>query len=152
MKRRRKWWLWLLIALACMIIAFAIAELTGASIIGTFGWGILGILGAVGIMAALVIGAVFFIVPVTGGIWLLLRHLISNREILYVTLGGLGLCAILVGWILTARHSGWSLPVMMIGFGLGCFTGVEYQKHLSIDSNEYAKEIEQIHSEEKGEG
>jgi len=147
MKRKRKWWLWLIIALGCMIIVFVIAELTGASIISTFGWGVLGILGVVGVIAALVIGTVFFIFPITGVIWLLLRHLISNKEMLYVTLGSLGFCAILVGWILTARHSGWSLPVMIVGFVLGCFTGVEYQKHSLSGSNEFERGIGQIPDE-----
>lgn len=137
MKRKKKWWLWLTIAVGCMVIVFVIAELTGASVTSVFGWGVLGILSAVGIIAALIIGAVFIIFPITAVIWFILGHLISNKEILYVTLGSLGFCAILVGWVLTTRHSEWSLPVMMVGFVLGCFTGVEYQKHSLSTSNEW---------------
>ena len=45
MKRRRKRWLWAIIAFACVTITFGVAELTGASIIAILGWGLLGILG-----------------------------------------------------------------------------------------------------------
>lgn len=149
MKRKRNWWVWPTIIFGCMLIILGIAELTGTSIASVFGWGMLGMLGAVGIILTLAVGAVFFIIPITGGIWYLLAHLISNREILYVTLGSLGLCAILVGWILTVRQSGWSLPVMIVGFGLGCFAGAEYQKGISVGSSGFQEVIEEIPSNER---
>lgn len=151
MKRRRKWWLWLLIALGCMIIVFVIAELTGASIISTFGWGILGILGFLAAILVSILALVFLVAPIAWVIRTLLDEFISNKEILYITLGSLGFCAILVGWILTTRQVWWSSLLIMGGFAFACLAGAEYQKHLLIDSNEPAKVIEQIHSEEKGE-
>lgn len=150
MKRKRKWLLWLIIALGCMIIVFVTAELTGASITSILGLGILGILGAIGVIAVLVVGTVFLILPITGGIWYLLAHIISNREILYITLGSLGFCAILTGWILTVRQSSWSLLVMMVGFGLGCFAGAEYQKYSLSVSHESERVIEQIPNKTRG--
>jgi len=151
MKRRRKWWLWLLIALACMTIVFAIAELAGASIVSIFGWGILGILGFLAATLVSILVSAFLVAPIVWVIRALLDEFISNKEVLYITLGSLGLCAILVGWILATRQVWWSGLVIMGGFAFGCLAGVEYQKHLLIDCNEYAEAIEQIRSEEKGE-
>jgi len=148
MKRKRKWWIWLLIALVCMIIVFVIAEITGASIISTFGWGILGVFGVLGVILALIL-SVFVIAPIVMIIRLLLGYFISNKEILFVTLGSLGFCAILVGWILTIRQNGWSLLVMMVGFALGCVAGVEYQKHALSGSNESEGRLGQIPDETK---
>jgi len=152
MKRRRKWWLWIIIAFACVMIVFGIAELAGASIISIFGWGILGILGFLAAALASILAFVFLVAPIAWVIRALLDEFISNKEILYITLGSLGFCAILVGWILTTRQVWWSALVIMGGFAFGYLAGVEYQKHLLIDSNESAKGIEQIHSKEKGEG
>lgn len=150
MKRKRKWWLWLLIALACMITVFVIAELTGASITSIFGWGILGIFGVLGVMGALIVGTFFVILPIVMVIRLLLEAFISNREILYLTLGSLGFCAILVGWILTIRQQPeWSFPVMIVGFLLGCLAGAEYQKHLLSGSNKFERRLEQVPDEKK---
>jgi len=148
MKKKRKWWIGLLIALACMIVVFVIAEITGASIISTFGWGILGVFGVLGVILALILSA-FVIAPIVMIIRLLLGYFISNKEILYITLGSLGFCAILVGWILTIKQNGWSLLVMMVGFALGCVAGVEYQKDLLSDSNKTEGRLEQIPDEEK---
>jgi hypothetical protein len=151
-KINRKWWLWVIIAFACVMIVFGIAELTGASIINIFGWGILGILGFLAATLVSILALVFLVTPITWVIRALLNEFISNKEILYITLGSLGFCAILVGWILTTRQVWWSALVIMGGFAFGCLTGVEYQKHLLIDSNGYTKGIEQMHGEEKGEG
>ena len=151
MKKKRKWWIGLLIALACMIVVFVIAEITGASIISTFGWGILGVFGVLGVILALILSA-FVIAPIVMIIRLLLGYFISNKEILYITLGSLGFCAILVGWILTIKQNGWSLLVMMVGFALGCVAGVEYQKHAVSGSNELERGIEQIPDKERGKG
>ena len=148
MKKKRKWWLWLLIALACMIIVFVIAELTGASILSTFGWGILGVFGVLGVILALIL-SVFVIAPIVMIIRLLLQCFISNKEILSITLGSLGFCAILVGWILTIRQNEWSLLIMMVGFALGCLAGVEYQKHLLSGTNQFERNLEQLPDEIK---
>jgi len=150
MKRKRKWWFWLLIALSCVIVVFAIAELTGASVASILGWGALGVIGFVGLMLALMLAAVFLVAPAAGIIWWLLRVLISNKEIRFITLGSLGFCAVLVGWILTIRQAGWSLLVVMVGFALGCLTGVEYQQHSLSSANESARKLEQAPDERKG--
>jgi len=147
MKRKRKWWIWLIIAFACMMIVFAIAELTSASITSILGWGILGVLGVLGVAAALIAGTIFVVAPIVMVIRALLGWFISNREILYITLGSLGFCAILVAWILTIRQVGWSLLVMMLGFALGCLAGVEYQQHSLSGSNEFETRLEQVPNE-----
>lgn len=152
MKRKRKWWLWAIIAFACVLVVFGIAELTGASIVSSFGWGILGVTGFLVFTFVSILAAVFLVAPIAWVTKALLGEFISNRERLYVTLGSLGFVTILVGWILTTKQVWWSSLVIIGGFAFGCFAGVEYQKHLLIDSNEYAKGLERIHSEEKGEG
>ena len=149
MKRKRKWWVWLIIAFACMMIIFGIAELTGTSVVGIFGWGILGILGFLAVTLGLVLAAMFIVAPIAGIITMLLREFISNKEILYITLGSLGFCAILVGWILTIRQVGWSFLVIMVGFAFGCLAGVEYQKHSLSVSNESETGLEQVSDERK---
>ena len=148
MKRKRKWWLWLTIAFVCMIVVFAVSELTGASIGSVFGWGILGILGLLAAASGLALAALFLIAPAAAIIRLLVRGLTSNREVRYITLGSLGFCAILVGWILTIRQVGWSFVVIMVGFALGCLTGVEYQEHSLSSSNQSARSLEQVPDEE----
>lgn len=145
MKRKRNWWLWLIIAFACTMIVFSVAELTGASIVSIFGWGILGILGFIAVTLGLMLVSIIIVVPLAGIIRALLTEFISNKEIVYITLGGLGFCAILVGWILTTRQVQWSLMVMMVGFALGCLAGVEYYKHSLSVSHETERVIEQIH-------
>jgi len=151
MKRRRKWWLWLIIAFACMMIVFGIAELTGASIISIFGWGILGILGFLAVTLASILALVFLVAPIAWVIRALLDEFISNKEILYITLGSLGFCAILVGWILTTRQVWWSALVIMGGFAFGCLAGVEYQQHSLSSSNEPERRLEQVPDEKERE-
>ena len=152
MKRRRKWWLWLIIAFACMMIVFGIAELIGASIISIFGWGILGILGFLAVTLASILALVFLVAPIAWLIRALLDEFISNKEILYITLGSLGFCAILVGWILTTRQVWWSALVIMGGFAFGCLAGVEYQQHSLSSSNEPERRLEQVPDEKEREG
>lgn len=149
MKRKRKWWLWLIIAFACMMIIFGIAEITGTSVIGIFGWGILGILGFLAVTLASILALVFLVAPIAWVIRALLNEFISNKEILYTTLGSLGFCAILVGWILTTRQVWWSTLVIMGGFAFGCLAGVEYQKHSLSVSNESETRLEQVPDERK---
>ena len=149
MKRRRKWWLWPIIAFACVLIVFGIAELTGASIISSFGWGILGVLGFLAFTFVSILAAVFLVAPIAWVIKALLEEFISNKERLYITLGSLGFCTILVGWILTTKQVWWSSLVIMGGFAFGCFAGVEYQKHSLIGSNEFEREIGQMPDETK---
>ena len=133
---KRRWWLWLLLALACSLIIFAVSELTGLSIAGIFGWGALGVLGIFGVLAALMLSAVFVVLPIVVLVKFLLECFISNREILYITLGSVGFCAILVGWILTIRESGWSFLVIMVGFSMGCLAGIEYQRFSDLRKEE----------------
>ena len=149
MKRRRKWWLWIIIAFACVMIVFGIAELAGASIISIFGWGILGILGFLAAALASILAFVFLVAPIAWVIRALLNEFISNKEILYTTLGSLGFCAILVGWILTTRQVWWSALVIMGGFAFGYLAGVEYQKHSLSVSNESETRLEQVPDERK---
>jgi hypothetical protein len=144
MKKKRKWWLWIIIAFACVIITFGVAELTGASVASVFGWGILGILGFMAVTLGLMLVSIIIVVPIAGIIRALLTEFISNKEIVYIILGGLGFSAILVGWILTTRQVEWSVIVMMVGFALGCFAGVEYHKHSLSVSHESERVIEQI--------
>jgi len=149
MKRKRKWWLWVIIAFACVMIVFGIAELTGASIISIFGWGILGILGFLAAILVSILALVFLVAPIAWVIRALLDEFISNKEILYITLGSLGFCAILVGWILTTRQVWWSALVIMGGFAFGCLAGVEYHKHSLSVSNESEVRLEQVPNERK---
>ncbi len=148
MKRKRRWWIGLIIAFACIMIVLAVAELTGTSIAGILGWGALGIAGVVGFVLALGLLAVFLVLPITGIIWWLVKGLTSNKEVVYITLGSLGLCAIVAGWVLAIQQSQWSLPVMLVGFGLGCFAGLEYQKDALSRSNESTRRLEQVSDEE----
>lgn len=130
MKRKRKWWLWLVIAFACMMIAFAIAELTGASLISIFGWGALGV---VNIFAFVLLAGISFVLPML--FRALLETVISNREKLSIIFGSIGICAIVVGWITTRLEHDWSLFLIMSGFSMGCLAGAEYQKHLDLREN-----------------
>lgn len=132
---KRRWWLWLLLATTCITILVAVSELTGISLVGLIGLGILGPLGIVLLILSLIM-VVFFALA---GAWLvkvLLEIFISNREKLSITLGSLGFCAILVGWILTIQGSGWSFPVVMVGFIMGCLAGAEYQRFLGSSEQE----------------
>jgi len=142
MKRRmkRRWWLWLLLALACLVIVFGVSELTGISIGSIFGWGVLGIFGVLATIGLLMLSAVFVVLPIGMLVKFLLECFISNREMLYMTLGSLGFCAILVGWILTIRESGWSFLVMMVGFTMGCLAGIEYQRFSDLRKEEETRQ------------
>ena len=130
MKRKRKWWLWLIITFACVMIAFAIAELTGASIIGVFGWGALGV---IGVFVFLLLAGMSFILPML--FRALFETVVSNREKLSIILGSIGACAILAGWITTRLEYDWSLFLILSGFSMGCLAGAEYQKHLDLREN-----------------
>ena len=130
MKRKRKWWLWLIIALGCMIIVFIIAELTGASITSILGWGAFG---AIGIFVVILLAGAAFVIPFL--FRALLRDFVSNHERLSVILGGLGLCAIVAGWIATSMEASWSLFLIMSGFSMGCLAGAEYQEYLDLREN-----------------
>ncbi len=137
---KRRWWLWLLIALACSVIVFVVSELIGISIVRILGWGVLGAFGVLSVIFTIII-TTFFTFCIGGLIRFLLECFISNKEILSITLGSLGVCAILVGWILTIRESGWSFLVIMVGFFMGCFAGAEYQGHkLEREKLEYELE------------
>ena len=125
MKRKRKWWVWLLIALACVTIAFIVIELTGASVISIFGWGALG---AIGVFALVLLACIAFVIPFV--FRTLLRAFVSNHERMSLILGGLGLSAIVAGWIGTGLEASWSLFVIMSGFSMGCLAGAEYQEYL----------------------
>jgi len=134
MKRRR--WLWLLLASACLIIVFGVSGLTGISIGSIFGWGTLGVLGALGLVVALTIlaGLAYLI---AGILRLLIQIFISNIEKLSITLGILGFCAVLVGYILTAtREFGWSIFIVMVGFFIGFLAGEEYQRFSDLRKEE----------------
>ena len=128
---KRKLWLWILIALACSAIVSVVSWLTDVSIASIFGWGISGILFVVFII---VVGGLF-IFPIAYIFKFLLESLIANREMLYITLGSLGLCAILVGLILFTRGwYEWSFPVIIVGYSLGCLAGAEFQKNYDLQS------------------
>jgi len=132
---KRRWWLWLLLAIACITILVAVSELTGISLVSLIGLGILGPLGIVLLILSLIM-VVFFALA---GAWLvkvLLESFISNREKLSITLGTLGFCAILVGYILTVREFEWSLFVVTVGFLMGCLAGAEYQRFLEGSEKE----------------
>ena len=125
---KRRWWLWLLLALACLVIVFGVSELTGISIGSIFGWGALGTLGVIAVII-LTMFVAFFAFFIAWLLTLLLENFISNEEKLSITLGILGFCAILVGYI-TAREFEWSLFIVMVGFFTGCLAGVKYQRFL----------------------
>jgi len=130
MKRKRKWWLWLLVALACVIIVFVIAELTGASVTSIFGWGALG---AIGVFAVILLAGIAFVIPFL--FRALLREFVSNHERLSLILGGLGLSAIVIGWVGTGLEARWSLFLIMSGFSMGCLAGAEYQEYSNLREN-----------------
>ena len=130
MKRKRKWWFWPVIALACMVTVFAIAELTGAPAVSVFGWGALG---GIGVFAVVLLAGVAFIVPFF--LRVLLRPFVSNHERLAVILGGLGLSAVVIGWVGTGLEARWSLFVIMSGFSMGCLAGAEYQEYSALREN-----------------
>ena len=137
---KRRWWLWLLLAFACLTVIFGISELTGISIGSIFGWGTLGVLGVVAIVVALTIlaGLAYFI---AGILRLLFQIFISNTEKLSITLGILGFCAILVGYILTAtREFGWSIFIVMVGFFIGFLAGEEYQRFSDLRKEEETRQ------------
>jgi hypothetical protein len=130
MKRKRKWWLWLVIALACMVAVFAIAELTGASVTSILGWGALG---AIGVVAVVLLAGVAFVIPFL--LRALLKAFVSNHERLSLILGGLGLSAIVIGWVGTGLEARWSLFLIMSGFSMGCLAGAEYQEYSALREN-----------------
>ena len=150
MKRQRKRWLWAIIAFACVTITFGVAELTGASIITILGWGLLGILGFLAVVSLSVVAVVVIVLPIAFVIKALLDEFISNTEIRYTTLGSLGFCAILVGWILTTRQVWWSPLVIMEGFVLGCLAGVGYHEHSLRVSHESGRVLEQTPDKTRG--
>ena len=86
---KRRWWLWLLLALACLVVVFGVSELTGISIGSIFGWGTLGVLGVVVLIisSTILAGFAFLIACI---LKLLLGSFISNRENVSITLGILG--------------------------------------------------------------
>ena len=124
---KRRWWLWLLLAIGCIIVLVGLSELTSIPLVGLIGLGILGPLGIVLLILSLIM-VVFFAVA---GAWLvkvLLETFISNGEKLSITLGSLGFCAILAGYILTISQFTWSLFIVIVGFLMGCFAGAEHQR------------------------
>ena len=127
---KRRWWLWLLLAWACLMVVFGVSELAGVSILSIFGWGALGALGVLAFIIIFTMFAAFFALPIAWLLKLLLENFISNRQKLSITLGSLGFCAVLVGYILTVREFEWSLFVVTVGFLMGCLAGAEYQRFL----------------------
>ena len=148
MKRKRRWWLWLVLAFACMVIVITVVKLTGSSIPSVLGLGTLGVLGFLAAGLLLALATIFIIAPIVMLTRVLLADLISNKEIVYITLGGLGFSAILAGWILTIRQVEWSLLVIVGGFAFGCVAGVEYHEHSLSKSSESARILEQVPDEE----
>ena len=130
MKRNRKWWLWLLIALGCLLIIFVVSKLMGVSLFHILGWGALG---AVGVFVVILSAGMAFVLPFI--FRALLKGFVSNREKMSIILGSLGLCAIVVGWIATRMEASWSLFLIMSGFSMGCLAGAEYQEYLNLREN-----------------
>ena len=130
MKRKRKWWLWLLIALGCLLIIFIVSKLIGVSLLHILGWGALGV---VGVFAVILLAGGAFVIPFI--FRALLKGFVSNREKMSIILGSLGLCAIVVGWIATSMEASWSLFLIMSGFSMGCLAGAEYQEYLDLREN-----------------
>lgn len=125
---KKRWWLWLLITLACMIVIFIISELTGVSIVSIFGWGTLGVFGIVALIVSfLFLGTFAFMIAFL--IKLLLP--ISNMENRAFIMGILGFCAILIGYFLNTKTE-WSIFIIMVGFAIGCVAGAVYQEGLDI--------------------
>jgi len=125
---KRKWWLWILIAVACLVVTFVVSELVGVSMAVILGGGVLGILGVL----AIILFTVLFAFPIGWIVKVLFASVIPNSEILPVVLGSVGLCAILVGSILAIRGIEWSFFVIVVGFTTGCFAGAEYQKDCDL--------------------
>jgi len=130
MKRKRKWWLWLLIALGCLLIIFIVSKLMGVSLFNILGWGALGV---VGVFAVILLAGMAFIIPFI--FRALLKEFVSHRERMSIVLGSLGLSAIVVGWIATRLEASWSLFLIMSGFSMGCLAGAEYQEYLDLREN-----------------
>ncbi len=128
---KRRWWLWILLPIACLIIVFGVSELTGASEVSIFGWAILG---AFGIMTTIFYALFLALFGAAGALLVkvLLGIFISNGENLSITLGILGFCAILVGYILTLGQFAWSLFIVIAGFFMGCFAGAEHQRFFDL--------------------
>ena len=130
MKRKRKWWLWFLIALGCLLIIFIVSKLMGVSLFNILGWGALGV---VGVFAVILLAGGAFVIPFI--FRALLKGFVSNREKMSIILGSLGLCAIVVGWIATSMEASWSLFLIMSGFSMGCLAGAEYQEYSNLREN-----------------
>jgi len=101
---KRRWWLWLLLATACLMVALAISEITGISTGNITGWGTLGILGKVALVFVLVfvfaiaVGMAYIIAYL---LKLLLTKFVSHGKNLSTILGVLGFCIILAGYVLS---------------------------------------------------
>ncbi|OGO17424.1 MAG: hypothetical protein A2Z15_04870 [Chloroflexi bacterium RBG_16_50_11] len=123
---KRKWWLWTLLPVICIIIVITVSELTNVSEGQIFLWSASGILGTVAIIVMLILLALFtaFVAML---IKKLLGILISNKDNLANVLLILGFFAILVGYILAIKF-GWSIFILMVGFYLGHYAGREYNK------------------------
>lgn len=115
----------------CMIILFGISELTGISLTKIFGIGILGPLG-LGLLFLLLLFGTYCAFAVALLIKVLLETFISNRNKLTITLGIIGLCVILAGYLLAIKNIGWSLFAVIVGFSVGCIAGAEYQKSTDL--------------------
>ena len=130
MKRKRKWWFWVIIALGCLLIIFIVSKLIGVSLFHILGWGALGVMG---VFAVILLAGGAFVIPFI--FRALFKGFVSNREKMSIILGSLGLCAIVVGWIATSMEANWSLFLIMSGFSLGCLAGAEYQEYLDLREN-----------------
>jgi hypothetical protein len=132
---KRRWWLWLLLATACLMAALGIAEITGISTGNITGWVTLGILGKVALVFVLA-----FVFAIAAGmayiiayfLKLLLAKVFSHGNNLSTILGVLGFCIILAGYLISILENNWSLFIVIIGFFTGCLAGVEYQKSKSL--------------------
>ncbi|MFC2032113.1 hypothetical protein ACFLUS_01895 [Chloroflexota bacterium] len=132
---KRRWWLWLLLAPACLMAVFGISEITGISTGNIIGWGTLSILGKIALGLGLVFGfaiAVGIAYIAAYLLKLLLTKFVSHGENLSTILGVIGFCIILVGYVLTNVENNWSLFIMIIGFFTGCLAGVKYQESKSL--------------------
>ena len=131
---KRRWWLWLILALACLIMVFGVSELTAVSIVDIFALGILGPI--LFIFWIFLYGLIS--IGIGGGVKVLLEKLISDRVALYCTLIVLGLCFMLVG-LLVFKEGVWSFIFTGTGFWMGFFAGLEFQKHQS-DAEQHERE------------
>ena len=127
---KKRWWLWLLIALGCLSIIFIVSRLMGVSLFHIAGWGVLGV---IGVVAVILLAGIAFVIPFI--FRALLKGFVSNREKMSIILGSLGLCAIVVGWVATRLEASWSLFLIMSGFSMGCLAGAEYQEYLDLREN-----------------